>query len=299
MQLDNTRLAVRERSVLDTHDMSLQVLRDFFAPWLGCTLLLVVPLMVLNYFLIGWTLSPERISDNPFYALRYFWAMPLMIYIEAPLLSIPTVAFLGPAIFMQQPTIKQVIRDVWRAFPQIFVCQILLRGVLVAWLIPFMVDRVYEDGVYWEVFFLPLVAIYGAFFRAFRPFISEIILLERTPLFSRRETELSINKRSSFLHGPSSGDLLARWMGSSFLALILAWIMISSTYFMMYALFSMPDYNDPFYAHLLFPLSLWTVAAYSAVVRYLEYLDLRIRHEGWEVELLMRAEALRLAARTQ
>lgn len=299
MQLDNTRLAVRERGVLDTHDMSLQVLRDFFVPWLWCTLLFVIPLMGLNYFLLGWLLNAERVSDNFFYAARYFWAMPLMVYIEAPLLSIPTVALLGPAIFMQQPTIKQVIRDIWRAFPQIFICQILLRGPLVAWLIPLMVDRVYEEGVYWEAFLLPLVAIYSAFYRAFRPFISEIILLERTPLVSRRESELSINKRSNFLHGPSSGDLLARWMGASFLGLILAWIMVSSTYFMMYTLFSMADPTEGFYAHILFPLSLWVVAAYVAVVRYLEYLDLRIRHEGWEVELLMRAEALRLAGRVQ
>ena len=33
------------------------------------------------------------------------------------------------------------------------------------------------------------------------------------------------------------------------------------------------------------------------VVRYLEYLDLRIRYEGWEVELFMRAEAARLAGK--
>ena len=35
------------------------------------------------------------------------------------------------------------------------------------------------------------------------------------------------------------------------------------------------------------------------VVRFLSYLDLRIRHEGWEVELLMRAEALRLATQME
>lgn len=29
MQLDTMRLAVRERNVLDTHDMALQVMRDF------------------------------------------------------------------------------------------------------------------------------------------------------------------------------------------------------------------------------------------------------------------------------
>jgi hypothetical protein len=42
------------------------------------------------------------------------------------------------------------------------------------------------------------------------------------------------------------------------------------------------------------PLAMWLTAAYFAVARYLSYLDLRIRHEGWEVELRMRAEAARL-----
>jgi hypothetical protein len=36
------------------------------------------------------------------------------------------------------------------------------------------------------------------------------------------------------------------------------------------------------------------VVSLISVVRFLDYLDLRIRHEGWEVELLMKAEALRL-----
>ena len=41
------------------------------------------------------------------------------------------------------------------------------------------------------------------------------------------------------------------------------------------------------------------VVAFMAVVRFLSYLDLRIRHEGWEVELLMRAEAQRLAVQLE
>ncbi|HEV3005055.1 MAG TPA: hypothetical protein VGX78_11370, partial [Pirellulales bacterium] len=42
-------------------------------------------------------------------------------------------------------------------------------------------------------------------------------------------------------------------------------------------------------------VAVWIVIGYFAVVRYLSYLDLRIRTEGWEVELTMRAEAARLA----
>jgi hypothetical protein len=46
---------------------------------------------------------------------------------------------------------------------------------------------------------------------------------------------------------------------------------------------------------LFFPLALWIVGGWMAVVRFVGYLDLRIRREGWEVELLMRAEAARWA----
>ncbi len=38
----------------------------------------------------------------------------------------------------------------------------------------------------------------------------------------------------------------------------------------------------------------WLVVGYLTVVRFLAYLDLRIRREGWEVELMMRNEAARL-----
>ncbi|MCA9262318.1 MAG: hypothetical protein KDA60_00655, partial [Planctomycetales bacterium] len=44
--------------------------------------------------------------------------------------------------------------------------------------------------------------------------------------------------------------------------------------------------------HILFPLSLWVVASYVAIVRFLSYLDLRIRREGWELELMLRSAAV-------
>ena len=49
--------------------------------------------------------------------------------------------------------------------------------------------------------------------------------------------------------------------------------------------------------HVVVPVALWTVAGFMAVVRFLSYMDLRIRNEGWEVELLLRAAAERLQER--
>ena len=56
------------------------------------------------------------------------------------------------------------------------------------------------------------------------------------------------------------------------------------------------QYNVTTYDLLIaYPIALWVVVAWFSIMRFLSYLDLRIRHEGWEVELLMRAEALRMA----
>ncbi len=43
------------------------------------------------------------------------------------------------------------------------------------------------------------------------------------------------------------------------------------------------------------PVGVWLVVSFFTVARYLCYLDLRIRREGWEVELQLRAEAEHLA----
>jgi hypothetical protein len=54
---------------------------------------------------------------------------------------------------------------------------------------------------------------------------------------------------------------------------------------------------SPLMIQLFLPLAMWMTAVYFAVVRFLSYLDIRIRQEGWEVELRLRAEAVRLANR--
>ena len=45
---------------------------------------------------------------------------------------------------------------------------------------------------------------------------------------------------------------------------------------------------------IVVPCVFWALGAFATVFRFLCYLDSRIALEGWEVELLMRAEAARL-----
>lgn len=316
MQLDSTRIAVRERSLPEVFDLALHVVREFAGPWVITSLLAIVPLALLNYLLIGWMTDLDYDTDYP--GLRFAWNMTLLIFIEAPLASVFTVAYLGPAVFMEQRTIRQVVGDVFRfrrtrpddtrPVVNLFLCQLLLRGILPVWLLYLTVDR-YEVSHFQEWFLIPAIACYSAAMRAFRPYINEVILLEKNPLISKDPNRITIAKRSSHLHGPSSADLFVRWIVSAMIGLLFIVLALTTATIAMGVLVSRwpaeldmatgePTFNiDWFELQVLWPACLWLVVAYFSVARFLSYLDLRIRHEGWEVELLMRAEALRMAAK--
>ena len=50
----------------------------------------------------------------------------------------------------------------------------------------------------------------------------------------------------------------------------------------------------PLFVEGILPFVFWLAAIYATVVRFMNYLDLRIRREGWEVELKVRAAAQEL-----
>ena len=318
MELDNTRITIRERGLLDTLDLSLHVLREFVQPVFWLTLAAVIPLGILNYWLLGWMVYPREMANTQgfdyteyrdyawsatdwakriYYMLpwRYPFDMALLVFIEAPLASVFVTAYLGEAVFMQKPTFRQVLGTVLRHSPGLILCQLLIRGILPAWVLVGMMDRYGNNNVGIEVW-LWFLAIYSALFRALRPYINEIILLEKNPIRARGTNSITINKRSGHLHGSSSGDLFGRWMGSSLLAFSLLVIIVIALYLGVGVLIGQYELSWTFMV-FIYPAAFWVVVAFYSVVRYLDYLDLRIRYEGWEVELLMRAEATKMAGK--
>jgi hypothetical protein len=308
MQLDRTRIAIRERGLLETIDLALHVTREFAGPLAACALLAIVPLALVNYALVGWMVPTDY--DGELVGFRYFWNMTVLIFLEAPLAAVFIVAYLGPAVFLEERTVRQVLGDVLRqAFP-LLLSQGILRGVLFAWLIYVFANRE-ETNAFTEGFLMVVIAGWSAAMRAFRPYINEIILLEKNPLLARQGAAITIGKRSAHLHGPYSGDLFIRWCGSAAVGLLLVGLMIYTavmalgvliTYWPVHLSKDEPFiiWNiDWFLLQIVYPACVWLVVAFTAVVRFLCYLDLRIRHEGWEVELLMRAEALRLATQME
>ncbi len=299
MQLDNTRIAVVERGTLEVLDLALHVLRAYARPLLQTLLLLVVPLMIINQLLLGWLVAPVDFSaswtgEDFGRVSRYLINMSLLVFLEAPLASAFATAYLGRAVFLDQPRIGELLREMRSlAVPLIWNLGI-LRGVLPAWLLVLLIDRE-SDYSGWEAWLIVL-AVCVAGLRAFRPFITEITVLERLPLVRRSVGAMTIGRRSALLHNPAASDLLARWMGTSLVGVLLtlgvygAFLFASGIILNQWTLSSL-------LLQFCLPASMWVTTLYLCVVRFLSYLDLRIRHEGWEVELRLRAEASRLATK--
>jgi hypothetical protein len=257
MQLDQQRIVIRERSFVDLLDLSLRVLRAYAAPLTGLFVLGIVPPLLLNAFLLGGLDVQLRESLVP---REYLCYVVLLTVIEAPLATAPITLFLGHSLFLEKPRAGQIAKEFLQSLPQMLVIQVVLR--------------------------IPLVFIAW-------PFASEVILLERNPFRGRRPGQMTTFRRLRALHGGVMGDLFPRSLASmAFGAALFAslWLCCLTLCGM---LFNEWQWEGPTFT-FFFPLCVWILLGFFAVVRYLGYLDLRIRREGWEVELLMRAEGARL-----
>jgi hypothetical protein len=294
VQLDRTRIAVHERGVLDTMDLALRLVRVYAWPLIVLLMLGAVPFAFLNHVLIDWMLkwdAGEAYLEESLSVGRYMWVMIVLVIIEAPLGTALVTAYLGRVVFLEHPRLPDLIRDVFATGGPLIWCHVLARGVLLALFLVSIIDR--REPFSAAEFWLIVLLIAVCFRRGFRPFINEIVLLERSPLRSEDPNNITIGKRNALLHGPSGGDLLIRWV---VLALFnsAALLFLFGTLVCLQGIF-LDDWTPGRWFFVAgFALSLWLVAGYTAVVRFLNYLDLRIRQEGWEVELRMRAEASRL-----
>jgi len=292
VQFDKTTIAVRQRGMLDTLDLSLHVLRTYAGPLATAMLLGVVPLMLINYLLLGWLVGAG--DEESVFPWRFVYHLSLQIYLEAPLAGIFATAYLGQAVFMEEPRLRDVIRERVRLLPRVAWCHLLIRGVAASWLLLVAIRGEPEFDPAAEGFLMLSLVGYASLLRALRPFIGEVVLLERSPLVSRDKRVKSLGRRSSELHGSSGGEWISRWLSASVLGVLL----VLSTYGTMCFVSGIvrQDWSQgPLLVQVLLPLAMWTVACYFTVFRFLTYLDARIRQEGWEVELQLRAEAGRMA----
>lgn len=268
MQLDKTRIAIRERSYLDLLDLALRVARGHAGAIVLTTAVGALPMIALNYWLFRDSVVESVDIELP--PSMYLLLLPLLVVMQMPMATSLTTLYLGQALFVARPSTGQLLRDLGRSLPQLILFQVVLRALLVPLVVPlFLLFTVW-------------------------PYLNEIILLERNPLRARRQAVPTTFGRSFSLHSRNSAELFVRWLASLFFGGLL----IASLWFTLgilaQVIASQPMWNATFYLiHL--QLAVWTVVGFFTVVRFLSYLDLRIRSEGWEVELQMRAEGARIA----
>jgi len=267
MQLDHNRIVIRERGWLDLLDLALGVIRAYAWPLIVTLAIGVLPAMLFN----AWLLSGlTEVDFDETFPAKYLWWMLLLVVAEIPLATALATLYLGEAVFQERPGTRNLVGGLFRALPQLLLFQVLLRALfipmVITWFVPFSI---------W-------------------PYLNEVILLERNPLRRHRRGQMTTFRRSMALHGGSIGDLFARWLASvAFGAMLFAalWLTMQCLAGLLLGERSWEGLTYTLY----YPLALWIVAGYFTVVRFLGYLDLRIRREGWEVELMMRAEAARLS----
>jgi len=288
MELDRTRIAIRERGFLEIMDLSLRILRRYPAPLFITWFLGALPFAALNAVLLGRVVDEFDWGSS---AARYLWLMIQLVFIEAPAATSLMTLYLGAAMFFENASAGRIWRDWRQSLPALLWLHGLMRGVIPALALTWLIWP--QESFSPAEVFLPMLCLYAVAIRAARPFIGEIVLLERNPL-SKRAGAMTVARRSAALHGPSTGDLMARWLGSAAIGVLLGVVLVFGFWSLQETFVHQWQWGW-FMIYAAAPTALWMLAGFFAVVRFLSYLDIRIRREGWEVELRLRAEATRHA----
>ncbi len=267
MSLDMQRIAVRERGTLDLFDLATKVLRRHAATIAAAFLIGTIPTIAWNYVL--YTAFPRVFTDES--GGPQLYPRLLLFLLEYPLATAPLTLCLGQLLFQNRVDAGRAIRDYFGSLPQMALFQAFVRALLL--IIP----------VTWIILF------------AIWPYMNEVILLERNPTFKRRKSPgLTAQKRISALHKGMTGDLFLRWLLSIGLYAALLASFCCSLWGLKGMFFNAWDWNEEILQGFFLEIAFWLTTGFACIVRYLSYLDLRTRREGWETEILLRSEGARL-----
>jgi hypothetical protein len=317
VQFDRTQIVIRERTLSELLDLALVVCRHRPGALLRSAAWGIVPFALCNAIMFSTLLVHYYLNNDfgvfsnglyPYYATSlgydndfstiwffYIFSMGTLVYLEAPLALAFTTHYLGKFVFEESPDMVQVRREVWNAWKPLayyigFVRLALLAPAigLLLWIFQIPIDQLLAGPTWLAILAWLIVAPQ----RALRPYVIEMILLERTPFRATDKTTITFAKRSAALHGSDPG-IVGTWFNMHIVGALLI-LILSGT---LVCTYQVVIGQKAWYAWTLlifgYPLVLWLVALFMTVVRFLKYLDVRIRSEGWEVDLLLRAEAAR------
>ncbi len=183
-------------------------------------------------------------------------------WIEAPIASAPLTLVLGGLMFDRRASTRSIARELAASSGTLALTHCLLRYLPVYWLPPRLM------------------------------FANEVVLLEKGGWST-------LWKRGSNLSGGREADLVVLSMAQFGATLVFATFGYLGLGRMLQSLtaetltWDLPE--STILTTLAFQVPIWVGVAYFTVVRFLTYIDQRIRLEGWEVELRVRAAGEALA----
>lgn len=291
VDLANTEIEIRERTLAQRVDLTFRFLA---ARWDGIAIYAavgVIPAMLGNALLL-WVLDPEQIWLQIGWTTT--WAMLLyLVWVQSPLVMAPLVLYLGAVLFRQPLRLPTVLRELrqrlWR--------QVWVHGVVRTHLFWLTLACLGYAGHSADLCWFAIVVgmLCCGVFSACRPYIDQIIYLERLPLRTKTGYPANIRQRSRLLHH-ANGAGLGNEGGAT---LLLSGVVFYATYALLLWAYYWLTFNtvtQHWFNVTLFAAALWLVMVVTTVFRFLSYLDSRIRVEGWELELRVKREAQQRAA---
>ena len=261
MAVATTLVQIRERTFLDLLDLALLVVRRRPIVFGLAALAGLAPCVAFDNWIMA--TAPE------FPGFLLFW----LVILQVPWATAPLTIVLGGLMFGDRPSARRVAATLAKGFVPMLIYQGLIRGLL---LMSFILT--------------PLIPVQLTF-------LDEVILLERGRW-------RDVIKRSGVLSGDRGGVLLLRAMSAWFFGFlfvtsfrwgieVLASILVGASDWQRETAASpLEGFFDFWLFDLRGPLAQAAIAiavAFFGVVRFLTYLDQRIRLEGWEVELRLKA----------
>lgn len=294
MDFSKTFISIRTRTALQIYDLAILVCVEYFKPLLALLAIGAFPFILLDCLLIGWLATDYK-------DFRYFyWVMFLLVVSQAQFATVFMTHYLGQAMFFGRPKISTTVKDVLRAGFYFHWLHGGVRMVVPVLICCFFLSRSMALGAFdrylYLFLYLPGLVVCGLSFRMFRPFVSEILLLEKTPLKSNNENVVCFHRRSISLHyrqGAVEG-IFGQGFASFLLGLFLG-LGVYAGLLQLDKILNIQANSEWSYAAWYWLVALWLTVGFLCVARFLFYIDTRIRQEGWGVELRMRSESQRIS----
>lgn len=254
-----------------------------FAPLAWICAVFVGPFLVFDLLLCRSILAAETYDQDGI----VFLVLPQLVYLQAPLATSAITVYLGRVMFLQRATPRTIMSELWRVSGTLVLVHGIFRFAILGTGLALAGGSSSEPEAY--LGFLSLITMLVTIVRGLRPFVNEFILLERCTLRSHGNPQAAtISHRNRSLHANNSGTIAWRSL-ISVPAAILLWHSINSGGW--YAMSQTVGHQiaNQFVLAIWMSVCLWFVAVVFAIVRFLNYLDIRIRNEGWDVQLLVLA----------